>query len=156
MCVRTTIHYQDRSLQLAGFRVHWALPLVSLQTCQVHSFPLSISLNSNLTQKLILILNFPSDLNGISVNISVMDPLIKWTQTPNPLYPTCITKYVVTDQGNQSLTITVDSTVTSLTAQQLNAAGFPYCISIHPTVTPMTPMGPLTPQLWAVPTSILI
>ncbi len=73
-----------------------------------------------------------------------MDPLIEWTQTPNPLYPTCITKYVVTDQENQSLTITVDSTVTSLTAQQLNTAGFPYCISIHPTVTPM---GPLTPAM---------
>ncbi len=73
-----------------------------------------------------------------------MDPLIEWTQTPNPLYPTCITEYVVTDQGNQSLTTTVNSTVTSLTAQQLNAAGFPYCISIHPTVTPRTPMGPLT------------
>ncbi len=73
-----------------------------------------------------------------------MDPLIEWIQTPNPLYPTCITGYVVTDQGNQSLTTVVDSTVTSLTAQQLNAAGFPYCISIHPTVTPLTLMGPLT------------
>ncbi len=73
-----------------------------------------------------------------------MDPLIKWSQTVNPLYPTCITGYVVTDQGNPFLTITVDSTVTSLTTQQLNASGFPYCITIHPTVTPMTPMGPLT------------
>ncbi len=91
-----------------------------------------------------MILNFPSDLNGIFVNISVMDPLIKWTQTPNPLYPTCITEYVVTDQGNQSLTITVDSTVTSLTTQQLREKNFPYCINIRPTVTPRTPMGDLT------------
>ncbi len=74
----------------------------------------------------------------------MMDPLIEWTQTPNPLYPTCITGYLVTDLGNPSLTSTVDSTVMSLTAQQLNAAGFPYCISIQPAVTPMTPMGPLT------------
>ncbi len=76
-----------------------------------------------------------------------MDPLIEWTHALNPLYPTCITGYLVTNQGNQSLTTTVDSTVTSLTAQQLNAAGFPYCISIHPTVTPLTPMGPLTPVM---------
>ncbi len=73
-----------------------------------------------------------------------MDPLIEWTQTPNPLYPTCITEYVVTDQVNQSLTTTVNSTTRSLTAQQLNAAGFPYCISINPTVTPRTVMGDLT------------
>ncbi len=72
-----------------------------------------------------------------------MDPIIEWTQLPNLLYPTCITGYVVTDQGNPSLTITVDSTRRSLTAQQLNAAGFPYCISILHTVTPLTPMGDL-------------
>ncbi|XP_064393493.1 mucin-2-like [Halichondria panicea] len=86
-----------------------------------------------------------SDVNeGITVTINQMDPLIEWTQTLNPLYPTCITEYVVIDQGNQSLTSIVDSDTRSLTAQQLNAAGFPYCISIHPTVTPTTPMGPLT------------
>ncbi len=85
------------------------------------------------------------DVNeGITVTINQMDPLIEWTQTLNPLYPTCITEYVVIDQGNQSLTSIVDSDTRSLTAQQLNAAGFPYCISIHPTVTPRTPMGHLT------------
>ncbi len=73
-----------------------------------------------------------------------MDPLVNWTQTVNPLYPTCITNFTVTDQGNQSLTTVVNSTVTSLTAKELNAAGFPYCISIHLTVTPLTPMGALT------------
>ena len=73
-----------------------------------------------------------------------MDPIIAWIQAPNFLYPTCITGYVVTDLGNSFLTTTADSTVMSLTAQQLNTAGFPYCISIHPTVTPLTPMGPLT------------
>ena len=77
----------------------------------------------------------------------MMDPLIKWNQTVNPLYPTCITGYLVADQGNPSLTTNVTSNVTSLTSQQLNAAGFPYCISIHPTVTPLTPMGPLTPVM---------
>ncbi len=84
------------------------------------------------------------DVNGINVTINTMDPLIVWTQIDNPLYPTCITGYLVTDLGNQSLTTTVNSNTTELTAQHLNAAGFPYCISIHPTVTPLTPMGPLT------------
>ncbi len=69
-----------------------------------------------------------------------MDPVIEWNRIDSTLYPTCITGYVVADLGNLTLTI---STVTSLTAQQLNAAGFPYCISIQPTVTPLTPMGPL-------------
>ncbi len=72
-----------------------------------------------------------------------MDPVIEWTQIDRILYPTCITNYLVTDLRNQFLTITVDSTVTSLTAQQLSAAGFPYCVSIHPTVTPLTPVGSL-------------
>ncbi len=72
-----------------------------------------------------------------------MDPLVEWAQTPNPLYPTCITGYVVIVLGNSSLTTIVNSTIRSLTSQQLNTAGFPYCISVQPTVTPMTPMGPL-------------
>ncbi len=99
--------------------------------------------------QLVLITIFFSclDVNGINVTINTMDPLIVWTQIDNPLYPTCITGYLVTDLGNPSLTTTVNSNTTELTAQQLNAAGFPYCISIQPTVTPLTPMGPLTPAM---------
>ena len=72
-----------------------------------------------------------------------MDSIIEWTQIDRILYPTCITGYVVADLGNPSLTTNVTSNVTSLTSQQLNVAGFPYCISILPTVTPLTSMGPL-------------
>ena len=72
-----------------------------------------------------------------------MDPVIEWTQIDRTLYPTCITGYVVANQGDTSINTTVDSTVMSLTTQQLNAAGFPYCISIQATVTPITPMRPL-------------
>ncbi len=50
---------------------------------------------------------------------------------------------MVADLGSQFLTINVTSTVTSLTAQQLIAEDFPYCVSIQPTVTPLTPMGDL-------------
>ncbi len=83
-------------------------------------------------------------INGVNVTVSLMDPVIEWTQIDRTLYPTCITGYVVANQGDTSINTTVvDSTVMSLTAQQLNASGFPYCISIHPTVTPRTPMGPL-------------
>ena len=60
----------------------------------------------------------------------------------NPLYSTCITEYIIDGGPGLGLNTTVDSTTRSLTAQQLNAAGFPYCITIHPTVIPITSMGP--------------
>ena len=51
---------------------------------------------------------------------------------------------MVSDQGNPSFNTTVDfNTILELTTQQLNAAGFPYCVTIQPTVTPMTLMGHL-------------
>ena len=56
--------------------------------------------------------------------------------------PLCISEYVIADQVNQTFSLTVDATIRSLTAQQLNAAGFPYCTTIQPTLTPITPMGP--------------
>ena len=81
-------------------------------------------------------------LNGISVTTNNEDPLIEWVQIENPLYPTCITGYVIADQISGQST-TVNSTARSLTAQQLTAAGFPYCVSIRPTVTPLTSIGPI-------------
>ncbi len=74
-----------------------------------------------------------------------MDPLIEWVQATSPLYPTCITGYEITS-GNRSIP-PVNSTVRSLTGQQLSASGFPYCTTLHPTVTPLTLMGPLTPVM---------
>ena len=91
---------------------------------------------------MIILLPIVTALNRITVTINQVDPLIEWVQMDNPLYPTCITGYVIADQLTER-SITVDSTTRSLTAQQLNAAGFPYCTTIHPTVTPITPMGPL-------------
>ena len=72
-----------------------------------------------------------------------VDPLIEWVQMDNPLYPTCITGYVIRDELNQAHSTTVDSLTRSLTTQQLNSAGFPYCTTIHPLVTPITSVGPL-------------
>ncbi len=79
-------------------------------------------------------------MNNVSVTINMMDPLIEWTHDVT-LYPSCITNYTVASGG---MSITVDSGVRSLTGQQLNEAGFPYCTTLHPTVTPLTPRGPLT------------
>ena len=47
------------------------------------------------------------------------------------LYPTCITGYVVTDQGTRPSTPLLTSTQRH---SLLNAAGFPYCVSIRSTV----------------------
>ncbi len=58
----------------------------------------------------------------------------------NILYPTCITDYIVSSGG---ISTTVNSTVMLLTTRQLNAAGFLYCETLQPTVTPLTPMGRL-------------
>ena len=91
----------------------------------------------------VLLLTY-SGLHGITVTINQVDPLIEWEQMGNPLYPTCITEYFIDGGAALDVNITVNSTTRSLTAQQLIAAGFPNCISIHPTVTPITPMGPLT------------
>ena len=75
--------------------------------------------------------------------VNQVDPLIEWVQMDNPLYPTCITEYFIDGGAGLGLNTTVDSTTRSFTARQLNAAGFPYCIRIQPTVTPITPMGSL-------------
>ena len=83
-----------------------------------------------------------SVLSGVTVTINQVNPLIEWEQIDNPLYPTCITGYVIADHLSGEST-TVNSTTRSLTAQQIIEAGFPYCVSIRPTVTPITPMGPL-------------
>ncbi|XP_064393507.1 uncharacterized protein LOC135340988 isoform X1 [Halichondria panicea] len=101
-------------------------------TGEVSGVSISMDLTVNLTA-----------INGVNVVVNEIDPVIEWNRIDSTLYPTCITGYVVADLGNPSLTTNVTSTVTSLTAQQLNAAGFPYCISIQPTVTPMTPVGDL-------------
>ena len=76
------------------------------------------------------------------MTVNQVDPLIEWVQMDNPLYPTCITSYVISDQLSDR-SITVNSITRSLTTQHLKAAGFPYCTSISPTVTPITPIGPL-------------
>ena len=77
------------------------------------------------------------------MTINPVDPLIEWVQMDNPLYPTCITGYFINGGAGLGLNTTVNSTTRSLTAQQLNAAGFPYCTTMNVTVTPITPMGHL-------------
>ena len=81
-------------------------------------------------------------INGITVTINQVDPLIEWVQIDNPLYPTCITGYVITDQISAQ-SGTFSSTTRSLTAQQLSAVGFPYCTTIRLTAIPVTLMGPI-------------
>ena len=74
------------------------------------------------------------------MTVNQVDPLVKWVQLDNPLYPTCIAGYVIADQAS-GLQAVVNSSQKSLTAQQLNETGFPYCTTLHPTVTPVTTMG---------------
>ena len=81
-------------------------------------------------------------INGITVTINQVDPLIEWVQMDNPLYPTCITGYVITDQNSRQ-SGTFSSTTRSLTAQQLSTVGFPYCTTIRLTVIPVTLKGPV-------------
>ncbi len=90
-----------------------------------------------------MLCSFPPQavVDDIIVTINIMDPLIEWVQATSPFYPTCVTGYTV---ASGDINITVDSSVRSLTGQQLNEAGFPYCTTLHPTVTPLTPRGPLT------------
>ena len=77
------------------------------------------------------------------MTINSVDPLIDWVQMDNSFYSTCITEYFIDGGAGLGLNTTVNSTTRSLTAQQLNAAGFPYCIRIQPTVTPITAVGSL-------------
>ena len=77
------------------------------------------------------------------MTINPVDPLIEWVQMDSSLYATCIAGYFIDGGAGLGLNTTVNSATRSITAQQLNAAGFPYCIRIQPTVTPITPMGSL-------------
>ena len=137
MCVSTTTALWGLSSLPTDFRATSPTQFPSLQTSQVKYFSKC---------KKCIIFNvrilLPAVVNRSIVTINQVDPLIEWVQVDNPLYPTCITGYVIADQLTRRSTI-VSSTTRSLTAQQLNAAGFPYCTTIHPTVTPITPMGPL-------------
>ena len=74
------------------------------------------------------------------MTINQEDPIIEWVQLDNPLYPTCISGYEITDQATGLQTV-VNSGKRSLTARQLNETGFPYCTTLRPTVTPVTQMG---------------
>ena len=90
------------------------------------------------------------------MSINQVDPLIEWVQMDNPLYPTCISGYVIgTNQITEQNTIIVSTTTRSLTAQQLNTAGFPYCTIINTTVTPITPMGPLLTVSGNIPVTLI-
>ena len=77
------------------------------------------------------------------MTVNQVDPLIEWVQMDNPLYPTCITGYEIHNETNGILVLTVDNSTRSVTGQQLNEVGFPYCTSIQPTVRPITPIRPL-------------
>ena len=135
MCVSTTTALWGLSSLLVEFRVTSAHRWASLLISQVRKLPKNLLLNFNYCNITVL--------NEITVTINRADPLIEWVQMDNSLLSACILEYVIADQTSQTLALTVNSTTRSLTAQQLNAAGFPYCTTIHPTVTPITPMGPL-------------
>ena len=67
--------------------------------------------------------------------------ILQWDQERNVDYTTCIVSYTVSWNGNNFPT---GDTSKSTTREALNEAGFPYCQNIQITVTPVTPMGPLT------------
>ncbi len=85
-----------------------------------------------------------SVLNGVNnVMVNQEGSTLQWGQQENVDYPTCIVSYTVSWNGNEFST---GNTSPSATREDLNAAGFPYsvCQNIPITVTPVTPMGPLT------------
>ncbi len=65
--------------------------------------------------------------------------VVQWEQQDNVDFPTCITSYTVSWNDNNLTT-----NYTSVTREALNEAGFPYCQNIPITVTPVTPLGPLS------------
>ena len=66
----------------------------------------------------------------------------EWTQETNTRSD-CITGNIISWPGG-SVIRESDGTTTAISATELNANGFPYCLTLLVTVTPNTPVGPLT------------
>ncbi len=81
-------------------------------------------------------------VSGVSnVHTNSERTVLQWDQVPNTDYPDCITSYSV---GWNGMTYNTIDTVNSVTRKLLSASGFPFCTSTSVTVTPVTPMGPLS------------
>ncbi len=65
---------------------------------------------------------------------------LEWTQETNTRSD-CITSYIISWPGGSVIR---DDNTTAISAIELNANGFPYCLTLPVTVTPNTPVGSLT------------
>ena len=65
---------------------------------------------------------------------------LEWDQEINA-QSDCVTGYIISWPGGSVIR---DGTTTAISATELNANGFPYCLTLLVTVTPNTPVGPLT------------
>ncbi len=81
---------------------------------------------------------FLTEVNGVSnVGANSERTVLQWDQMPNTNYPACITSYSISWSG---VTYNTTDTSTSVTRDQLNASGFPFCTITSVTVTPVTPI----------------
>ena len=83
-------------------------------------------------------------LRGVN-NVRGTSSTLEWTQLPNT-WSDCITGYIISWPGGSVIR---DDTTTAISATDLNANGFPYCLTITVTVTPNTRVGPLASGAFA-------
>ncbi len=78
-------------------------------------------------------------LQGVD-NVGMSASTLTWTQLANTR-PECITGYIISWSSGS---VTTSTTATSISAAELNTNGFPYCQNLSVTVTPNTPIGPMS------------